>query len=328
MKRQWTLIRKFAAHTRAVTSTDSVSANTENNTTDSTSSNSLPVQANDNQTDIASTNSSSGGKPDSIVQKKPAVFSSVGQDTLKIVARKKKDSRKKNKMKWGITAGPGLSSVSEKFIQKGYLYPSNASAPIVPNYPVLPSEKTSFAYFAGLQLQKPLNKTTSVFTGIRYAYSGIKITRGNPVNLPLTVYLSNYYAANISSYYSAVPSGKSNYTSHYHFLEIPLGIEKQLGQKSRFSVNAGLSVTRLLATNALQFDPQSGVYYKDDSHFNKTQWNILAGIQYNLVSKEKYSLRIGPQVQYGLTSLLNKKSPYSEHLFFGGIQLLLLRNRK
>ena len=218
--------------------------------------------------------------------------------------------------------------MSAKFTQYGYLYPGSSTASPAANRPGLPSEKQSFAYFAGLQLQKPLNKTTSVFTGFRYAYSGIKITRGNPVNLPLTVYVSNFYAASISNYYSAAPSGRSNYTSHYHFLEIPLGIEKQLGQKSRFSVNAGLSVTRLLGTNALQFDPQSGVYYKDDSHFNKTQWNILAGIQYNLVSKEKYSLRIGPQVQYGLTSLLNKKSPYSEHLFFGGIQLLLLSNRK
>lgn len=312
-----------AENTPAITPMNSASRNTENNTKDSTSHN-----ADNNKTDHPSANPAAGGKPDSADRQRPTDFSSAHRDSLNRIARNKTASGRKSKIEWGITAGPGFSSVSEKFIQDSYLAPAPVNLSSGINWSGLPSAKQSFAYFAGLMVKKPLNNTMSIFTGIRYTYSAIKISRGNPVNLPMTVYGANNYSSNIADYYSAAAPGHFNYTSHYHFLEIPLGIEKQFGQKSRFSANAGISFARLLATNALQFDPQYGIYYKDDSYFNKTQWNILGSIQYSLLEKKKYTLRIGPQVQYGLTSLLNKKSLYSEHLFFGGIQLLLLSNRK
>ena len=245
------------------------------------------------------------------------------------VADKKKASGTKNKITWGITGGVGLSSVSERFIPGNFISASavpGSAASASP--PALPSDRQSISGFAGLQLRKPLNKTTSVFAGIQYAYSAIKINRGSLTSLPLPLNGSNAQYSSLTSYYAASTTGDFNYTSHYHFLEIPLGIEKQMGQRSRFSIYAGFSVAWLFATNALQFDPLAKIYFRDDNYFNRIQWNVLGGIDYNLLRNEKYSLKIGPQVHYGLTSLLNNRSPYSSHLFAGEVRLLLIRNRK
>lgn len=281
--------------------------------------------------DISKDNTLAFRKPDSGIQAKQPITATINKDSLKISTGKKMASGKKNKLQWAITAGPGISSISTKLIHNNsniYNAPSAAppGGPVYP--PSLPANEQSSSYFVGLQLRKPLNKTVTLSAGIDYAYSGTRTTTGNQVNQSLVVYGSNYSLTNISSYYSAPGVTNHNYSSHYHFLEIPLGIEKQLGQNSRFSLNAGVSFAWMISTNALQYDPLSRIYFKDDSYFRKTQWNILGGIQYSLLKKEKYTLKIGPKVQYGLTGLLNKRSPYSEHLFFGGLQLLLTSNRK
>jgi|GEM_PF-1118521 len=297
-------------------SADAIASNTNNT-----------ANIENSRSNIDSANAAPPEKTNAVVLKNPADSASLRQKNGKSLADKNKDSGKKNKITWGVTAGAGFSAVSTKFIRKDLISAyQSAVGPVTPA--ALPADRQSVSGFAGLQFQKPLNKTTSVFAGIQYAYSAIKITRGSQVNLPLPLNGVNYSYSSITSYYAPSASGDFNHTSHYHFLEIPLGVEKQLGKKSRFSVNTGLSFAWLFATNALQFDPLSKIYFKDDSYFNRVQWNVLGGIEYSLLRNEKYTLKIGPQVQYGLTSLLNNKPSYSAHLFSGQVRLLLIRNRK
>jgi hypothetical protein len=297
-------------------SADAIASNTNNT-----------ANIENSRSNIDSANAAPPAKTNAAVLKNPADSASLRQENGKSLADKNKDSGKKNKITWGVTAGAGFSAVSTKFIRKDLISAyQSAVGPVTPA--ALPADRQSVSGFAGLQFQKPLNKTTSVFAGIQYAYSAIKITRGSQVNLPSPLNGVNYSYSSITSYYAPSASGDFNHTSHYHFLEIPLGVEKQLGKKSRFSVNTGLSFAWLFATNALQFDPLSKIYFKDDSYFNRVQWNVLGGIEYSLLRNEKYTLKIGPQVQYGLTSLLNNKPSYSAHLFSGQVRLLLIRNRK
>jgi hypothetical protein len=277
--------------------------------------------------DSADSYTASGKKPDSPDQKKLFSSGPENKDSLKSIAGKT-TSGKKAKLQWGFTGGTGLSSAYRKFTDDNYTsaIPSSANPPATS--PSLPSTRPAISWEAGLQLEKKVSKTLSLFSGLHYTSSGIKIAKGRQVNQPLTIYAANYYLSSVSNYYQAAAGSSYDYTSHFHFLEIPMGIEKQLGEHSRFSVNAGISFAWLFSTDALQYNPQSNIYFRDNSYFRKTQWNILGGVQYSLLRKEKYALKIGPQMQYGLTSLLNKKSPYSEHLFSGGIQLLLISNRK
>ena len=264
---------------------------------------------------------------DSTVQEKSIPSKWATADSMAIPERKKITNDKKNKMQWGISAGAGLSSIPMNFNHENALNYSTTPSSLT-GYSTIPSQKQSLSFHLGFLMEKLVNKTTAIFTGIQYSYSGVKTERGNLVNQPFPINAGTYTAANIYAYYAPTSTGNYNYTNHYHFIEIPLGMEKKLGNKSRFSLNAGISVAWLVSTNALQYDPHTGIYYQDNSYFKKTQINIFGGIQYRLLQKEKYSLKLGPQVQYGLTRLLNNKSPYTEHLFYGGLKLVLISNRK
>jgi hypothetical protein len=264
-------------------------------------------------------------QPDSTVLPHPLMSKSTTKDSAKINVAKITETPKKNKIQWGIAGGAGLSSHAAKFTRNFPVYAaSNAGNP---GYYTLPSDKQSFSWYLGMQLQEALNNTTQLFAGFQYSYSGVKIARGDLVNQPAALYAGSPNFTTLSSYYPVSGTGKYNYTNQYHFIEIPLGIEKQFGKKSRFSVNAGISFAWLVSTNALQFDPQTHIYFKQNGYFNKTQWGLLGGFQYQLLQKRSYSLKIGPQIEYGLSGLLNRKSPYTEHQFFGGIGLLFTRNK-
>jgi hypothetical protein len=233
--------------------------------------------------------------------------------------------KKKYKIEYGIVGGAGLSGISNRF-GSGY-FTSLAAAPAY-SAPALPSDKQSVSFFSGLYLQKPLGRTTTLFTGLQYAYYSTRSSPGNQVNLPLTLSGVNNQAYYIPSYYAPSASIRYHYTNRYHFLEIPLGIEEKLGYRSRFSVDAGLALGWLVSVHALQFDPQTQIYFKEDSYFNRVQLSALGGIQYRLLQSGRYTLRAGPQVQYGLTGLLNKRSSTSKHLFSGSLRLVLTRNGK
>jgi hypothetical protein len=51
----------------------------------------------------------------------------------------------------------------------------------------------------------------------------------------------------------------------------------------------GVTISRLLNSNALQFDPSSGNYYNDNSAINKTQLGLNTSISISLFSKHKTS---------------------------------------
>ena len=250
---------------------------------------------------------------DSAVQKSPIASKRTTKNSMAI--------------SWGISAGAGLSSIPMNFNHENALNYSTTSSSI-PGYSTIPSQKQSPSFHFGFLMEKPLNKTMAIFSGIQFTYSGVKIERGNLVNQPFMLNPGTYTVSNIYTYYAPTNTGKYNYTNHFHFIEIPLGMEKQLSNKSRFSLNAGISIAWLVYTNALQYDPHTGIYYKDNSFFKKTQITVFGGIQYRLLQKISYSLKLGPQVQYGLTGLLNTKSPYTGHLFYGGLNLVLISNRK
>jgi hypothetical protein len=121
-------------------------------------------------------------------------------------------------------------------------------------------------------------------------------------------------------------SGTSNtYFNHYHFFELPVLMNFQLNNNKKMPLTwqAGLSFSYLINTNALQFDPSSGTYYKDNSLYNKTQINLLTGFTIGFYRK-KSLMKIGPEIQYGATNLLHGYTNNSQHIFYGGLKLSLV----
>ena len=168
---------------------------------------------------------------------------------------------------------------------------------------------------------------TDVFSleaGVRYSYSSTSIQVGQKrdnaaatqIGLPATM---GYYT-NTSA---ATPLSGYTYTNQYHFIEVPLRAQLMCGPQSPVSFNTGLSIGRLLASNALQYDASKNVYYKNNSFFNKTQLTLSAGADVRLWPKKAVSLEIGPRLQYGLTRLFKENIYGSRHLLFAGMEVRL-----
>jgi len=90
---------------------------------------------------------------------------------------------------------------------------------------------------------------------------------------------------------------------------------------------AGLSLSYLIHTDALQFDPVSGVYYKNNSQFNKTQVNAITGFAIGFY-KNKNLIQVGPEFQYGVTNILQGYLNTKQHFFYGGLKLSLIPQKK
>lgn len=236
------------------------------------------------------------------------------------VAKKKKDKD----IEWGITADAGISGVSQGF--SGFLRSSPASAiayyytSTPSNTPVAvvsqPSEiRPGAAYSVGVSGRKKYSKTFSLFAGINYSYYSTRINVGEKRDSAAFINQGSLGLQSVNSFYRTDNINSHSYINRYHFVELPLGIEKQMGNGSPFSLNAGITVSQLISSNVLHYDGQKGIYYQDNKLINKTQLGFFGGIAYRLLQKNT-SMEIGPQFQYGLTNLYKKELYGNRHLIF------------
>ena len=78
---------------------------------------------------------------------------------------------------------------------------------------------------------------------------------------------------------------------------------------------------------ALQFNYSRGLYYRDNSLFNKTQTGFNTGLDIGFSSKQKTSFLIGPYLNYGITKIANEG--YNKHHFtFIGLKAQYLFRKK
>ena len=250
-------------------------------------------------------------------------------DSNMVAAKKETIAKKKKDVEWGITADAGISGVSQGI--SGFLKSSSASAfsyyntpSSSSNYPVAqPSEiRPGVSYSVGLSGRKKYSRTFSLFAGVNYSYYSTRINVGQKTDSTTYVNQGSLGLQSVNSFYRTDNINSHSYTNHYHFVELPIGIEKQLGNGSPFSLNTGFTVSQLINSNALHYDSQKGIYYQDNKLINKTQLGFFGGISYRLWQKNTY-MEIGPQFQYGLTNLYKKELYGSRHLIFVAVSARL-----
>jgi hypothetical protein len=115
------------------------------------------------------------------------------------------------------------------------------------------------------------------------------------------------------------------FVNRYYFLELPASILWQVNRSSRLPIfwETGFSPSYLVSSNALYYSTQSGAFYKAGGNMiNKLQLNASTSVMVGL-SVKGLKLQVGPQVQYGLTTL-QRQSSAGQHLFYGGLRLVLL----
>jgi hypothetical protein len=235
---------------------------------------------------------------------------------------------------WGFTGGIGVSNMNQALFKNA----SVAAAYSNPNLTNNPfgsstvgtgpsSIRHGLSFFVGGFVNKHLSKRVSFTVGLNYHYYSTKTMTGVSVDSVTTVYTQNFSTTNVNGYYK---NGNGNsYTNSYHFLELPFTLGFQLNKSKIHPLTweLGASYSYLIGSSALIYDPVTNVYFKDSRLFDKGQVMGHTGFMIGFPIR-KSQLSLGPQIQYSFTQLLNNGSSNSGHLFYGGVKISFIPNKK
>ncbi|MGC4039210.1 MAG: outer membrane beta-barrel protein [Chitinophagaceae bacterium] len=254
---------------------------------------------------------------------------------LQLPAIKSEQLRNPATLKVGLVLAVGASSRTDKPLQIGSSreksLPSgfNAAYPSFANGGVLilpPSDvKPGAAFKAGIIAMKSLSRRFDLSTGLIYSYTSDHIQIGKTVYT--SVNYNNNYSLDIRAQTSAIGGQTSNYTNKYHFIELPLSAYYNLTGKWKTPLvwNAGVSISRLISTNALLYDEAlGGVYYDGNRDFNKTQFNISTGFSFRFAGNGRWQWNIGPEIYVSATKLFDNTYDANKHPLYGGLHIQAL----
>lgn len=214
-----------------------------------------------------------------------------------------KKAANKKLWNWGFSFSAGSSGMGNNLFgddQKNLADRQNASVGgsfgvVVPSTPSL--IKPSLALNSGINVEKNISKKFIFITGINYKLFSTTNTVGKD-----------------SAEFFRTSNANTNH-NYYHYIELPVGFKFQLGdfKKSLLYWNVGLSVSQLIGAKALQYNSSRGLYYHDNSLFNKTQIGFHTGLDIAFISKNKTSFLIGPFYTYGISKIA--REGYNKHHF-------------
>lgn len=185
------------------------------------------------------------------------------------------------------------------------------------------SFKSSVAFVAKFFLEKNISSKNKISIGFSYKYFSIV----NKVGSKIDSFNSMQYASvNVFSSTNNIHSFRNN----FHFVEVPVSIKFQLNKNKNLPIswNAGINISELVSSNALQFDSNSHIYYPDNNLFNKLQFGFHTGFSVTVFATRKYPLTFGPSFYYGLTKLSDKGLYNNQHFNFIGINAGILFRKK
>ncbi len=216
---------------------------------------------------------------------------------------------------WGFTLSAGKSGVPDKFLgslDKSFTV-ADAFSTAIPPSPnlILPTKiKSAGAVIAGIYGEKIISKRNMLTIGANFKMFSSTNKVGTIDQISRRYTLSNPV---------------NNYHNYYYFIELPAAFKSQLFSKP-FPVfwDAGISVSQLISSNALQFNNVAIVYYKQNSLFNKTQLGVSSGLSASLFSRGKTVMQIGPFINYSSTKIAREGLYKNQHFTFIGIRSQIL----
>jgi hypothetical protein len=255
----------------------------------------------------------------------------------------------KPKYSWelGFAGGVGMSSTNSSLFQEPAVAATNGTpGPMYAPTVITASTKKAtsavlpnISYWAGITAQKPLSKAFTLSLGLNFHYYSIRQEIGKAVNIS---YVSLYQASTlftaapapsqasgggIYSYYSV--GSADVYLNRYYFLELPASILWQVRHSRKWPIfwENGFSLSYMVSSNAVYYNDKSEGFFKDQGTMaNKSQLNFATALLVGLPVKGM-RLQAGPQLQYGLTTLQHE-SNIGQHLFYGGLRIVLIPGKK
>jgi hypothetical protein len=267
--------------------------------------------------------------------------SSVAQ----IVTPIERKPKKGNKWQWGVQASGGSSNISTERLfgfSNPFSMEKSLVADVASNSPANmyaisinpPANKkpsaieTGVAYSIGGFVQRSVARRLTLGAGLQYSYYSVRTKVGQRVDNAQAVNIGPQGSAIVDQFYrNSSPAVSRSYTYRYHFIELPVYVNWQINKARRLppvAWHGGFSVARLIGTNALHYDGVSGVYFKDNGLFNKTQVALTSGVEIGLFQKYRFPIWVGPSFGYNVTGLISKEVSNSQFLWTGGVRLKML----
>ncbi|MEO8711619.1 MAG: hypothetical protein ABI405_05815 [Parafilimonas sp.] len=266
---------------------------------------------------------------DSIIIKENRANVAVKNSTKKSAA----NNYKSPNWQFGISALYGRSNIVEGLITAEKSLTQSLSNPgPVAFYDTIFHNKhpytSSNAYGFGVLIQKKITKHGFITLGINYMHLSVKSDIGRTIDSAITVSSFNGSANYFINRY-AQPGPIKKYTSNYNFVELPVYFQQDFlhTKNTSFSLNAGMSLLRLISSNALLYNQYNNVYFSKNDLLRKTQFQFMAGLNFKFNTGKNSSLYIGPQLNYSLSNLI-KNNNSNLHFVNYGIQAGILLHKK
>lgn len=195
--------------------------------------------------------------------------------------------------------------------------PSSTSASYTP-----PSElRPGLGFSTGVHVKKQLTPRLSMSAGIKYTQFSTSHKVGKRIDSSIVLRPGGSSDQKTIEEHFRVGNTES-YVNRYHFIELPLILQAKLTGNRFVPVywDLGLSISRLVSSNALHFDGNSRIYYEDNGVFNRNQFNFITGLPVQIISRDRFSFQAGPQIQYGISNLINRDRTGGKHLLFIGLK--------
>ena len=244
-----------------------------------------------------------------------------------------KENKQSTKPSWtiGFSGSAGVSNVNQTLF-KPTSTTTYSYAPLSTGSVNATTTRTSeidpgFSFAAGVFVNRNLSKRISFRAGLGYHYYSTKINTGKAVNGPVYSFSANAQGLIANSFYQN--GNDLEYTNKYHFIDLPVTINFQLNKSLHTPLiwQAGMSLSYLVNSNALDFDPLSNVYFVNSQQFNKTQLNATTALLIGF-TMHHCELQMGPLLQYGLTGLSKNSASNAGHLIYYGIGVTLIPGKK
>ena len=192
--------------------------------------------------------------------------------------------------------GPGSWDESKAFADIQSNSGTGTTAPPTATSYVPSKISSGMGFSIGFHVQRNVSAKAGVSIGLNYKRLSSSMSIGSRVD-------SGIYYNQYNPVYRV--GSRENYHNHFKFIELPISMHYRISKPRQLPVylTTGISISQLLSTDALQFETQSGNYYRDDALFNNTQVNVSAGLLFALSRKSSSPFLIGPDINFSLTKM-------------------------
>ena len=267
-----------------------------------------------------------------------ALKSGESKDSRSVqVMNKKKSDEVSRKITWGINFSAGRSVITEEAFSFKSSYAAADRQYSTPGGPLAggggsgnpgayytysqSQNEPAFAFKAGIQARKNISKRSSLSAGLGYSYLADKIKIGTN-QAPAQSFSALWY-------YSGSP--QETHIDHFHFVELPLTYNWRVTNNADhfLSLNAGISPSYLLATNALLYDTaMGGIYYHIKDQITKAHFNFISGISYQFRNAKSLEFSVGPQFSFDVTKVFKSDLDQRKYFLYTGLDARVFFQKK